>query len=414
VSLLYLLQIATPIRLDTDSVRYLAIAMGLADGTGAVPDGFPSGYPLILAGLDRLGLASVHAIVAWNCLFLALSMCALWWMSSDRPVSVRLWSIVLTLLSVQLVRTVAMPHPESTFLAVSLTAVAAMSRISGGISLRNANLLLAALLLTGIALSIRIAAVTLLPPLLWCMVQMVRASATTRRRRMVISGLIAVTLLAMAGCALAMTEHGTLSRYATEGMRELGRRSPARFLSKRVEYTARGMGELVTNVPLRQFMQAMFYVNGIGLAALVAFVAAFRRMRLEGSTGIFLLAYFAVLLLWPYYDPRLWMPILPLLVLGVVTAFHEMTKGRTLRLVLTAWVAGYAAIGLAALAWTTRLSWSGESFRSLYGWNGGLARQGHYDPIHDNYAKQIIKRFDSNSPAWKGLDLTPVPVENVP
>jgi hypothetical protein len=399
----YLLQIASPIRLDTDSVRYLAMAIGLADNTSAVPDGFPSGYPLIVAGLDRMGLGSAHAIIAWNCLFLAISMLVVWWMTDDRPRTVRLWTVLLTIMSLQLIRTVAMPHPESTFLAVSLTAIAAMNRMTGVFSTRNINLLIASLVLTGIALTIRIAAVALIPPMLWCVLQMIRSAVGTgRKQRMLAVGGSALLLFVVA-LALAVSEHGTLSRYLAEGLVELTRRSPVAFLIKRAEFTFRGAGELVTNAPVRQMLWLKSTVTLIGLVSIVVFARGISRMQFSGTIRVYLLTYMAILVAWPFFDPRLWMPILPLLVLGMVTLVHSSPRSPRVQLAVAAWAFLYIGFGAAALAYTTRISWSGENFRSRYGFNGGLAAVGHHDPIHDSYARMIIKRFDSANPAWRTL-----------
>lgn len=401
IAVAYLIQIATPIRLDTDSVRYLAMAVNLADRTGSVPDGFPAGYPLILAGLDRMGLGSAHSIVAWNCLFIGIAMWVIWWMTSSRPIAVRLWTILLTLLSVHLIRTVAMPHPEATFLAISLAAIAAMSRMTDTFSIRNLNLLIAAVVLMGIALSIRIAAVALIPPLLWCVLQVVRGYAGTGRKQRLVAFTATAMFLLFAVFALAISEHGTLSRYFAEGLSEVMSKSPVMFIYKRIQFTVRGAGEVFTNIPLRQVFLMKPIVQAIGVVVIILFIIQFKRMQFGGAVRVYLLTYLLMLFAWPYYDPRLWMPILPLLVLWVVSSVHALPKGAGRRLMVAGALPVYIAFGLAALAYTTRISWSGERFRSVYGFNGGLAKVGHSDPEHDSYARMIIRRYDSKSSAWR-------------
>src|SRR5581483_11041361 len=57
----YLLQIATPLRVDHDSIEYLTVAASIADGRGFMLNGAPAfvpyGYPLLVAGLEQLGIA---------------------------------------------------------------------------------------------------------------------------------------------------------------------------------------------------------------------------------------------------------------------------------------------------------------------------------------------------------------------
>ena len=78
---LYLVQLASPLRLDTDSASYLRIASSIADGNGTDPPGvapFPPGYPLLVAGLVRLGLGTSWGVVALNLAFLTVAVAALW------------------------------------------------------------------------------------------------------------------------------------------------------------------------------------------------------------------------------------------------------------------------------------------------------------------------------------------------
>src|SRR5687768_7368248 len=53
LSSVYLLQTASPLRLEHDSVIYFRIAMGLLNIAPAPSTGYPVGYPALLAALDR-------------------------------------------------------------------------------------------------------------------------------------------------------------------------------------------------------------------------------------------------------------------------------------------------------------------------------------------------------------------------
>ena len=63
----YILQIATPLRLSTDTVVLLSSAESAARGGGLLyqghPTQYPPGYPTLIAALMRLGIAHVWLIV---------------------------------------------------------------------------------------------------------------------------------------------------------------------------------------------------------------------------------------------------------------------------------------------------------------------------------------------------------------
>ena len=77
VAALYLVQLPGPLRVDTDSVFYLQLAASVADGHGTHPPGvasFPPGLPVLLGGLDAVGLGSPWAFSSLNMLFLLLGL----------------------------------------------------------------------------------------------------------------------------------------------------------------------------------------------------------------------------------------------------------------------------------------------------------------------------------------------------
>ena len=76
----YLIQLASPLRTNTDATQFLDLAASASDGAGFVVDGkpshFPPGYPLVLAALDRVGLACSASFIGLNLLALAAGLAA--------------------------------------------------------------------------------------------------------------------------------------------------------------------------------------------------------------------------------------------------------------------------------------------------------------------------------------------------
>jgi Na+/H+-dicarboxylate symporter len=143
----------------------------------------------------------------------------------------------------------------------------------------------------------------------------------------------------------------------------------------------------------------------VGLLAAAMFLVGFRRMAWRAPVLIYGAVYVAVVFAWPYYTSRLWMPIVPLIVLSAVTAARS-SRRTSVRNIGRAYFLWFILTGAAALAFITRASLAGENFRRVYGSNGGLAAPGHQDSLHEARVRVIIRRFDAGNPAWRTLDGT--------
>src|SRR5437868_3003277 len=91
----YLLQTASALRLDSDSVVYLYAGSRVADGAAPGVD-VPLGYSFFLAALDRAGIASSFFFVLANCAFLALGLFCVWHLASKSYPLDRRWLLLLT------------------------------------------------------------------------------------------------------------------------------------------------------------------------------------------------------------------------------------------------------------------------------------------------------------------------------
>lgn len=417
-TVVYLLQILTPIRLDTDSLRYMVLAISIADGAPAARVEFPSGYPAIIALLDRLGLGSPNWFIGMNVVFLAAGLWALWWIYRDRSESIRLWTVVICLFSVPLVRSIAMPHPEAIYFGLSLGAIAAMSAVTRSLDARNLFLLAGAILLSALAVTLRLAAISLGPPLLWAVYTITSEPGRRMWSRIAIALVLVVAMSAVCVYAIAISENGTVSRYFGESEGEVEKTTAsagqvstgiAAHFVDRIVTTLRGMGELALNIPLWKFKFLKFYLPLIGLVPAVYLIRRRKLMEWRNPMTIYVICYILLLILWPYYASRLWMPILPLLVMHMATAAHARPLGGFTRILGGAYVAWFMLAGMAAMAYTTRISLSGAKFTARYGTAGGMASPGEEHTSHNAYARMIIDRFDADNAAWRELRKSPAP-----
>lgn len=402
----YLIQTATSLRLDTDSVHYFLSAISIADRTPTLAAAYPLGYPTILAWLDMIGLGSPKWIVALNCMFLGLGMAAVWWMAQDRPRIVKQVTLLMTLLSFPVIRTVAMPQPEAAYFGLSLLAIAAMSRITASFSRTNFLLLLFAAVLTAAALTLKIVALALIPALVAAAIML---AGTLRGRTYARGAMLTLFGVGLAAALLGTVvawENGTISRYITESLAEMSG-NPVRHVWQRLEMTLRGVGELAVNLPITKFRWLWPVLPFVGLPVAGFLIWSWRRMQWKAPVLTYVFVYAAVLAVWPYYAPRLWMPIVPLIVLHAVTAVYSFKEKRLVRILARAYLVWFAIAGAVALAFTTRVSLSGGNFLAVYGSNGGFAARTHTDSLHDARVRMIVRRFDAGNPVWRALPETP-------
>jgi hypothetical protein len=134
-----------------------------------------------------------------------------------------------------------------------------------------------------------------------------------------------------------------------------------------------GFGQLIVNLPLSRFHALAPVFAGTGFVAATLLILARQRPVRFQITDIYLAFYVAILAFWPYDSPRLWMPIVSLIAAHVVAALARVRNIGIRRVFVRAYAAWFAVTGIVALAYTTRISLSGENFRRRYGTNGGMA-----------------------------------------
>jgi len=394
---LYLLQVMSPLRLDNDSVVYLRMATSLVDGTALDPSGLPPGYPALIALLDTLGLGFPFVFVLANVAFIAIGLVAVQYLFDKPESGRRSWVVPLTLLAITVIRYLAMPLPESMFFGISLSAVAVMTAATRKTGWDRARLLSIAMVLTVVAITVRLVGVALVPALLWacCYVEardMSPNAGLTRREKwigamsLVAVGMVAILLLG-----------DSLRKYSFEAQ--------LRYLQveswRPIWLHARGFmwtfGEVVVNLPWTQFRPYRMAFLWIGLVVILGVLGAVRLQRPRTPAAIYLVSFIAVLALWPYTALRLWLPIVPLLIGFAESATLRFTPGTKWALFSRLYVVWFVVTGLGAMAYTTRISLSGNNFSNVYGRAGGMSfpdpMTGRIDTLHNQRALELLERY---------------------
>ena len=131
---------------------------------------------------------------------------------------------------------------------------------------------------------------------------------------------------------------------------------------------------------------------------------------------IYLLAYLAILAVWPHRDARFWLPVLPLLAMVVVQAIEPLENPTAKRLGV-AYLCIYGLMAVVAFVYSTRLTYAGSRFPALYG--DGAYRQsyekhwaGKANDPHDTVA-ELVRNFGmisapKNAPSADSSASTPM------
>ena len=385
----YLVQLASPLRLDTDSASYLQIASSIADGRGAHPPGtpsFPPGYPLLVAGLEAAGLGTPWAIVALNLAFLVLALGSLVVvLRRGLGLGAAESGVVcaLTLLSSSVAKSAVMPLSEVVFFGL---AAAALALLTIAAAEGRMSLLVGGIALAAAACSVRTAGIALAPAVV--------LAFHTRRSR------IAAAITAVVGVTATVI---ATPRYLDEFSSGWGGgflQSVAREGRDLLEM----LGAAAGNTPESKIAPVSPFLVAIGAAALVVTIGVIvgRRHRLAPVDG-WVLGSLVVLYMWPSDTARFFLPVFPFL-LG-----YGALVARRWRPAAIVYATLFATLGLVALALSTRLTFSGEEFPERYA-RGILASTyrvawGRSEPgdVRQVYLPELemLRRYDPDPPGGR-------------
>jgi hypothetical protein len=375
----YAAQLPTPLRVNVDAVTYLTMAASAADGQGyTLPGGrraqFPIGYPSLIVGLERLGLATSWLFVGINLLFLGLGLAAVYGilrhtLGLGREASAGVCA--LTLASWVTLKHALLPMGETVFLGLLMASAWLLARAWTAPRQREAALwwaLAAAVAL--LAWTVRSAGVALLPALAVAALPPALRGREALARLRSPAGLLA---LGIAGAAmLAAVLWAMETKYFSDWAGIFTRYDQVEVLTKNARWKAYEWAQISLNLPLDRFRGTPGFPVLWGVAGTLALVALavglWKRRRQWGPVDALALAYTAMLFAWPGQDPRFWMPMLPLLMGYVALALLPWALRGWRRWALACYLAYFLLAGLAALGYSTRLSWSSpEAFAARYG-----------------------------------------------
>lgn len=413
VAAVYLLQVFSPLRLNHDAVRLLSMAVNAHETGSYLVDGkveqYPPGYPYLVKLLLDAGLGSTTWLNLMNLVWLGVG-CWGWYWIGRRQAHLPAWlaglAVLLPLLSWVCIKHAVIPLTDFPYLGISTLALLFAQRYWSTTDRLAWRDLTMALMLSvaamqvrtiGIALLAAVGAAVLCHPLT---VKQVPPRLRPGRRILLATGIPLVLLLlvaALTGWIRPSNSSSYLFSVLTflKGEAEI---SPWQVLLWRLtELTS-----VFANYPLPANRGLVIALPGLIVAAglLYAARAGWNTFR---PCLFYLGFYVGILALWPFTDPRFFLPVLPLISLLFVSTIGRFIAESPARLGLGAAYLGlYAMLGLAALGYSTRLSLSGENFARLYGLPDAQATYAHAfglspapdsPPPHASWLK-LLQRFE--------------------
>lgn len=382
----YVPHLLSPLRLNFDAVLLLRMAEAFRAGRGWNPPDVgsqhPIGYPALVVALDALGLAGQTAFAAINLLSLALGCIAAaailptfcpalarwrWWIAAATP-----WSWIA-------IKHASLPLSDLPYFALSMLALLAMHRAWHPPSphsdpdppRRRVAWFALALALSVAAILTRTIGIALVPALALAALGRARADAArdalmARPARLLAALAVAALILAGGLGIISRTTYwaGFVKQYKGEGLLQT--------LATTAHYRLLDLGQTVTNLPAATVPPgALVLFAALGAVAYALLIHGLWKQRREPSPAVvYFVAYSCIVLVWPFGDPRFWLPVLPLalaLVLhGLPTSLGPPALTRALGYAGRLAAAGALLAGAAAMGVTARVSLSGPDFPSRY------------------------------------------------
>ena len=366
----YLLQIASPFRLNTDSIRLHYMAIGLQEGIGLYgyrEEQFPPVFPIFLAGMESCGIANGHMFVVANLLALLAGWAFIWQLfrAEGRLAPEWRWLVVFfSLASWVVVKHVTLALTDIPYFAVSAAALLGIQRLSDRGSPHFAIRALGVAAIIAIAIGIRTHGISLLPAFVFAMGQRLLDGGSRVRlsRRavalLVVSGLVAVTA-AICMIALGSTDYGRYSLLTSDN-------DSADRIRQTLVMRADNFAELVINVPQGKaplLVQPLYTLAGS--LCITSFAAALIcGLRTWRASDVYVAAYLAILAVWPFSDARFLVPIIPLMWSTMLCQLRP--SSRTGFITVASFIAWFAITGTLALWFSTRITLAGDNFPNVY------------------------------------------------
>jgi hypothetical protein len=373
VAIPYLLSLASPLRLEPDSVTYLSRGAGLP--LPAHHQSYPPGYPALLSVLDHIGLGTTWGFVGLNLVLLVAGLVAAY-VICRRALNLSPLLSALVLLGTLLSRTITLfsstPVAEVPYFGVALLCLLVLTVADRRRGRGRWRWLALGIALAAAAVSIRVAGLALVAPLLYVAVggDRLRAlvGAIRRGRPWAVAWFVAgAVVLVLAGAVAIRISPYWQHISATWGVHGgFGAFVHNVAIEMRTKVISLGALGSQTNCCVRapSVLRPAYIVFGLVVGALIVYGWLGRRRF--GPVEAFILGTAAVILVYAGGVPRFWIAVIPFLVAYALLGALRLARFRPLRYLVAAGIAGFVIGGGVWLVNSVVLTTAGQSFPRVW------------------------------------------------
>jgi len=354
-TVVYTMQLFTPLRLTADGISYLSFADSAvrANGLTTIAKTYfllPKGYPVLLFAMMRMGFFSSAALVASNLTFLWLALIfsfqTLTALAFEHEVAAA--ACLMTYLSYASVKHVTQAMSDFLFFFLAACAFWLVTK--------KGPYRWLAVLPSLCAVEVRLLGLALFLPIFF----LVWESAAKRPR-------VLIPVCGVVACCLGV---GIWSgrRYFATNVSLLHHDGVGHFIWLSTISHCEDFGQLIINLPWTKLPSwTAVFVIGTGAIALLLFVVGVIALHKSAPLVSFYLVGCSILILpWPYTDPRFWLPVMPYLVVAIWKGIVQVF-GRIPKWTIVGYTALFSVAGFAALGYSTWITFSGPKFPYRYG-----------------------------------------------
>jgi hypothetical protein len=354
--LVYLINCFTPLRLTFDTIRYLNIKewieAGRPPGTEAATDFLPHGYVWFLYLLSALHLC-ISPVICFIQLAFYLSGC--WLLSRINGYKQHFTVLLLIgLLNWTVLKFVITPLSEMQFFF--LTSMSIYFYHSWEKRKRLSNIFLCAVC-AALAVLTRTAGVALVISLILAFLISNRQLLFRHKRWylwLAFILIIPVSMLIIFADSLHISDYlqfftGPYKAYSTGIFFSITWLHGIDFASVLLNFPS----SKVNFVPAA-VINLLFFMAGLFFIILLVFFMLSRKSTSPIYVRIYVAVYLVIIMNWPYYEPRFFLPVLPLIILLVAENFSLLRP--LLKKLLMIYIVCYAGTGIAALSYYTYTS----------------------------------------------------------
>jgi len=390
IILLYVLNLNSPLRLNTDAISYFSLEETIENGTPGIIKGvkshFSLGYPYYLWMLNKINLLASPFIILSNIIFIFIT---LFFISkllySEKAIAVNndlIQLITITLLSWIIIKHFTLPLPDILYLGISFCSLYFMHLY---MKRHLVKLIIIAFILCLIAIMLRVIGISLIAIMVFVLykVQRQKAKHPTTSNKATIFIILFVILMLSIGSTLLGFEQPSI--YIKEFLSRISQsENKHNYIFNNLKGHFIELGEIFVNAPFSKIdiiiphtiSVLVFIAFGTICFTIIAATLWFKRKSLD-LPHIYLLVYSPIILIWPWHDARFWLPVLPIIyyIIFIDKAFIRFRFYTALKKVYLTY---FLIIGLCALLYTTKLSLNRESFPYLYSKQFIKAYSQHY------------------------------------